>query len=344
MLDAIYALVWFDVRQAMSTRGWYWVITLLTGLLTLAACPLALAQSYPTRAIRIVVPTPPGGSTDLATRLIAAPLSKALGQPIIVENRGGASGAIGADEVAKAQPDGYTLLMIIDQNTILPSLKRHLHHSMVTSFAPISMVGKGSLVLVAHPSIPVRTLAELVAYAKRNPGKLSYASPGTGTSPHLAGELLKQATGLRDITHIPFKGGGEAIGAVLGGQVPLAMLGMAPVLPSIQAGKLHALGVTGATRSPVLPDVPTMTESGYPTLVLTNWLGLVAPAGTPAAVIDRLHSELTKTLQLPAVKQGLARLALEPAASPTPNEFRHEIDRELQRWAAVVSAAGIQAE
>jgi tripartite-type tricarboxylate transporter receptor subunit TctC len=306
--------------------------------------PASGAQSYPSRPIKIVVPTPPGGSTDLTTRMLATPLSQALGQPIVVENRPGASGAIGADVVAKAEPDGYTLLMIIDQNTILPSLKRHLNHSIVTSFAPISMVGKGSIVLVANPSVPARTIPELVAYARSNRGKLSMASPGTGTSAHLAGELFKQVTGLSDITHIPFKGGGEAIGAVLGGQVPLASMGMAPVLPHIKAGKLIALGVTGATRSPALPDVPTMAEAGLPGMVLTNWLGLVAPAGTPPAIINRLHDELLKTLRLPVVVQGLQGLAFEPAPSPSPADFQKEIASELQRWAKIVKSAGIEAD
>lgn len=302
------------------------------------------AQDYPTRPIRIVVPTPPGGSTDLASRLLAPLLSQALGQPIIVENRAGASGAIAADVVAKAEPDGHTLLMIIDQNTILPSLKRHLNHSIVTSFAPISMVGKGSLVLVAHPSVPANTIPELIAYAKRNAGKLSMASPGTGTSAQLAGELFKQVTGLSDITDIPFKGGGEAIGAVLGGQVQLASMGMAPVLPHVKSGKLKALGVTGATRSSALPDVPTMSEAGFPGMVLTNWLGLVAPAGTPPAVVARLHTELLKALRVPSVVEGLARLALEPAPSPTPADFGQEIKGEIQRWSKVVKAAKIEAD
>ena len=302
------------------------------------------AQDYPTRPIRIVVPTPPGGSTDLASRLLVPLLSQALGQPIVVENRAGASGAIAADVVAKADPDGYTLLMIIDQNTILPSLKRHLNHSIVNSFAPISMVGKGSLVLVAHPSVPANTIPELVAYAKRNGGKLAIASPGTGTSAQLAGELFKQVTGLSDITDIPFKGGGEAIGAVLGGQVPLASMGMAPVLPHVKSGKLKALGVTGATRSPALPDVPTMSEAGLPGMVLTNWLGLVAPAGTPPAIVARLHTELLKALRAPSVVEGLARLALEPAPSPTPADFGQEISGEIQRWSKVVKAAKIEAD
>jgi tripartite-type tricarboxylate transporter receptor subunit TctC len=170
------------------------------------------------------------------------------------------------------------------------------------------------------------------------------ASPGTGTSAHLAGELFKQVTGLSDITHIPFKGGGEAIGAVLGGQVPLASMGMAPVLPHIKAGKLIALGVTGATRSPALPDVPTMAEAGLPGMVLTNWLGLVAPAGTPPAIINRLHDELLKTLRLPVVVQGLQGLAFEPAPSPSPADFQKEIASELQRWAKIVKSAGIEAD
>ncbi|MBS0320051.1 MAG: tripartite tricarboxylate transporter substrate binding protein [Proteobacteria bacterium] len=327
----------------MQRRQW-WRYVVCAMLAAGAPHVDAADPAWPTRPIRIVVPTPPGGATDLATRIIAPPLAERLGQPVIVENRPGASGAIGADVVAKAEPDGYTLLMIIDQNAILPFIRRNLNHDLLKSFADISMVGKGSIVLVAYPPTPYNTIPALVAYAKAHPGTLSYASPGTGTSTHLAGELLKQATGLSDLQHVPYKGGGEAMSAVLGGQVPLAMLGMAPALAQIKAGKLKALAVSGPVRATALPDVPTMKEAGFPTLVLANWLGLVAPAGTPPAVVAKLHAALADTLGMPAVVESFDKLALVPSPSPTPDAMHRELDSEMKRWGAVVKAAGVEPE
>ncbi|MCC6197747.1 MAG: tripartite tricarboxylate transporter substrate binding protein [Burkholderiales bacterium] len=305
---------------------------------------LTFAQPWPSRPIRIVVPTPPGGTTDLATRIIATPLSERLGQPIVVENRPGASGAIGANAVAEAKPDGYTLLMIIDQNAILPSIRRNLDHDLLKSFTEISMVGRSLIVLVAYPGVPYSTVGELIAYARAHPKTLSYASPGVGTSTHLAGELFKQATGLSDIQHIPFKGGGEAISAVLGGQVPIAMLGMAPALARIKADKLKALAIAGPARAAALPDVPTMKEVGFPTVTLSSWLGLVAPAGTPPTIVAKLRDALADTLAMPSVIQAFDKLALLPAPSATPDEFRRELEGELKRWGAIVKVAGIEPE
>jgi len=301
------------------------------------------AQAWPAKPVRIIVPHAPGGVTDVITRIVAQPLGEALGQSIIVENRPGASGLLGTEVAARAAPDGYTLLMYVDTNTIFPSTVRQLAHDPDASFTPITLIARGSHVVVAHPSLPVASLKEMIAYAKANPGQLSYASPGTGSPQHLAGETIKQATGI-DVTHVPYKGGGQAIGDIVGGQVKLGVIGMAPVMPHYKAGKLKILAVTGGQRSSLLPEVPTVAESGLPGFETLQWTGIVAPAGTPPEVIARVHSTLVSILKQQAVIDKITALGQEASASPSPDDFHRMIRAEIKRWPAVVKAAGVQPE
>jgi tripartite-type tricarboxylate transporter receptor subunit TctC len=300
---------------------------------------VASAQAYPSKPVRLVVPYPPGGVVDVTTRAIALPLTEGLGQQIVVENRPGGGGNIATDFVARAAPDGYTLLIFADTNTIAPSLYPKLNHDPVKDFAPITMLAAGSHILVAHPSVPAGNLKELIALAKQKPGALAYASPGNGTAQHLGTEMLKTMAGI-NLTHVPYKGGGQAISDVVGGQVPLGMLGLAPALPHIKSGRLKAIAVTGRKRTPVLPEVPTMIESGLPGFSTTLWLGAVAPAGTPAPVIQKLHAEFVKAAHNPAVIERLAAVGLEPATNATPQEFAALIREEIARWTPIVKASG----
>lgn len=301
------------------------------------------AQPWPTKPIRLLVPHAPGGVTDVITRIVAQPLGDALGQTIIVENRPGASGLLGTEVAARAAPDGYTLLMYVDTNTIFPATVKQLAHDPDASFTPITLIALGSHVVVAHPSLPVSNLQELVVYAKAHPGTLSYASPGTGSPQHLAGETIKQTTGI-DLTHIPYKGGGQAIGDIVGGQVKVGVIGMAPAMPHYKAGKLKILAVTGGQRAGMLPEIPTVAESGLPGFSTLQWTGIVAPAGTPPEVITRVHAELTRILQQPAVVAKIAALGQEASPSATPAAFQQMIRTEIKRWPAVVTAAGVKPE
>lgn len=315
----------------------------LAAACALILAPVVSAQTWPSRPIKIIVPHAPGGVTDVVARTLAQPLSEALGQPVVVENRAGAAGLLGTEVAAAAPADGYTLVMLVDTNTIFPSTVKSLRHDPATSFAPITLFGRGSHVLVAHPSLPVSNLQELVAYAKANPNELSFASPGTGSPQQLGFETIKLRSGI-NVVHIPYKGGGQAIIDVLGGQVKLGMVGMAPALPHIKAGKLKALAVTGKSRANVLPDVPTVAESGFPGFETGQWQGLAAPAGTPAVAVNRLHEELLKIMRQPAVAEKMASIGMDSSVSATPNDFAVMLQDELKRWPAIVKAAGIQPE
>jgi tripartite-type tricarboxylate transporter receptor subunit TctC len=301
----------------------------------------AQAQTYPNRPIRMVVPHSPGGVTDVVTRIVSQPLSEALGQSIVVENRPGASGLVGTEAAAKAPADGYTLLQFVDTNTIFPSVLKQIGHDPEKSFVPISLWVRGSHVIIANPAVPANNLKELIAYAKSKPGEVAFASPGIGSPQHLAAEILQAEAGIK-LNHVPFKGGGQAIGDVVGGHVPLGLLGMAPTLPFIRDGKLKVIAVTGANRSSLLPDSATVGESipGFQTI---QWQGLVAPAGTPDAIVQRLHAETVKVMQMPAVIERLKGIGMEVATN-SPAEFRTMIAAELKRWPSVVQKAGIQPE
>ena len=305
----------------------------------------AFAQSgaWPNRPIRIIVSYAPGGVTDIIARAVAQPLGEALGQSVIVENRPGAAGVIGTEMVVAAPPDGYTLLMFVDGNSMMPTAIKNIKHDPVKSFTQVSLLGRGALVLVAHPSLPVASLADVIRYGKANPAALSFATPGKSGPQHLAFESIKATAGF-NAEHIPYKGGGQAIVDVVAGQVKLGMLGMAPALPHIKAGKLKALVVTARERSKLLPEVPTVNESGIPGFEMAQWQGLVAPAGLPAEITARLHTELLKAMRLPTVIEKLSAIGMDSAVSSTPQEFTQMIVRETSRWPDVFKAAGIQAE
>lgn len=317
------------------------LIRLAAAMALVLASSAAFAQAWPSKPIRLVVCYPPGGVTDVIARLVAQPLSEALGQTIVVENKPGANGMIGSEIVAGSAPDGYTLLMYVDGNTVLPSIMKKMPFEPLKAFAPITVLGRGSHVIVAHPTLPVHSLAELIAYARKRPGELSYASPGLASPQSLSMEAIKKASGI-DIVHVPYKGGGQAIADVASGQVKLGVLGMAPALPHIKSGKLVPLAVTGGKRSPLLPNVPTVAEAALPGFETVQWQGMAAPAGTPTAVIARLHDELVRIMATPAVVERLSSIGMDNSTSPTPEDFRRLIESDLARWPAVVKAAGIE--
>lgn len=312
-------------------------------VLVVAGAAAAVGQTWPTRPIRVIVSYSPGGVTDVVARLVAQPLSEALGQSVVVENKPGANGMIGSEIVAGSAPDGYTLLMYVDGNTVLPSIMKKMPFAPLKAFAPITVLGRGSHVIVAHPTLPVHSLPELIAFAKAHPGDLSYASPGLASPQSLSLEAIKKASGI-DIVHIPYKGGGQAIADVASGQVKLGVLGMAPALPHIKSGKLVALAVTGGKRSPLLPDVPTVAEAAVPGFETVQWQGIAAPAGTPPQIIGRIHDALVRIMATPAVVERLKSIGMDNSTSPTPDDFRRMIESDLQRWPAIVQAAGIQPE
>ncbi|MEP6657532.1 MAG: tripartite tricarboxylate transporter substrate binding protein [Betaproteobacteria bacterium] len=311
----------------------------------LAIAPLAHGQaaSYPVRPIRLVVPFPAGGATDILARAIGQRFSEVLGQPVIVDNRPGAGGNIGSELVAKATPDGYTLLMgTVGTHAINPSLYAKMPYDHVKDFAPVILVAGVPNVFVVHPSVPVRTVGEFIAYAKANPGKLNFASSGSGTSIHLAGELFKVMAGVQ-MTHVPYKGSSPAIQDLLGGQVQLMFDNLPSALPQIKAGKLRALAVTSANRTPTLPDVPTVAEAGLPGFEASSWFGVLAPAGTPPAIINRLNAEGVKWLATPEAKEKMQNLGAN-AAGGTPDDFAAHIRAETVKWARVVKDSGAKAE
>ena len=306
----------------------------------LAICTGASAQAWPAKAIHLIVPYAAGGAMDLTARSLAAVMSQTIGQQVIVENRTGGGGLIGTDYVARAAPDGYTLLMYADANTIAPAIYSKLNHDPIKDFAPITNTILGTHIIVGHPSVQANTLKELIELARREPGKLAFGSPGTGTPQHLAGELFKQQAGGLDIQHVPYRGGGQLIVDLVAGQVPLGLIGLPPTLPHIRAGKLKVFAVTARKRSPSLPDVPTVEEAGLAGYETVQWFGPVAPAGTPRPVIERLFAEFTKALNNPVVVERLKGAGLEVAPSASPEAYGEFIRAELARWPAIVKAAG----
>jgi tripartite-type tricarboxylate transporter receptor subunit TctC len=265
----------------------------------------------------MIAPFAAGGATDTVTRTYAERLSAALGQTVIVDNRPGASGTIGLDLAAKAVPDGYTLAAADGTMAIAANLNRNLPYDPRTSFAPISLVSLSTHVLVVHASVPAASVREFIALAKQKPGAYAYATSGAGTEQHLSGELIKKMAGIQ-MTHVPYKGGGQAIVDLVGGQVPVAILGAAPVIPHARAGRLRVLAVTAGQRSSVLPDVPTLAESGFAGFDVSQWLSFVAPAKTPASIVSRLNAEIARIAATPAVREKLATLGIEPATSTPP--------------------------
>lgn len=307
-------------------------------------CASAFAQAWPSKPIHIVAPYAAGGAMDLTSRALAAVMSESLKQQVIVENRTGGQGMIGAQYVARANPDGYTLLMYADAHAIAPAVFLKLNFDPLKDFAPITNTILGTHLIVAHPSVKANSLKELIELAKREPGKLTFGSPGTATPQHLAGELFKQQAGGLDITHVPYRGGGQMIVDLVGGQVPLGVIGLPPTLGHIKAGRLKVFAVTARKRSPSLPDVPTVEEAGLPGYETVQWFGPAAPAGTPRPVIDRLFAEFVKALRQPAVVERLSSAGLEVAPSASPEAYAEFIRAEAARWPAIVKAAGVKPE
>jgi tripartite-type tricarboxylate transporter receptor subunit TctC len=314
--------------------------------LVLALClavPLLAQAAWPERPIRLVVAFPPGGGTDIVARLLVPALSQRLGQPITIDNRGGAGGNIGTEAAAHAAPDGYTLLMgNIAPNAINASTFRHLPYDPERDFAPISLVAVTPNILVVNPSLPARSVADLIALARAQPHTLNFPSAGRGTSSHLAGELFNTMARV-DMVHVPYKGGGPAFTDLLGGQVQLFFATMPAAMPFVKAGKLRALAVTSSQRSATLPELPTIAETGLPGYSAVTWYGLLAPRGTPADIVQRVSREINEILRLPATREQLIAQGFEPAGT-SPAEFQAFIASEIVKWGGVVKAAGMTPE
>jgi tripartite-type tricarboxylate transporter receptor subunit TctC len=311
----------------------------LFALVALLAPNLAGAQGYPTKPIHIVVPFPPGGSTDLLARRIGEKLGAAWGQPVVVDNRGGAGGTIGSDFVAKAAPDGYTLLMgVTGTNAISGALYPNLPYDMVKSFVPVNLVVSAPLVLVAPPSFPAKTVREVVTLLKAKPASVSYGSAGNGTSMHLTGEMFKIAAQVH-MVHIPYRGTAGALQDLIGGQLQLMFADFLVVLPQVQAHSVEAIAVTSKQRSPLLPNVPTVAESGYPGFEALSWQGVFAPAGTPPPIVDQLNREINKALASADLQEYFGSRGFTLGAS-TPAEFKGFVQAETEKWARIVKASG----
>ena len=308
----------------------------------LLAAPACLAQTYPDRPIKLIAPFAPGGPVDAVARVLAPKLSEALGQQLYVENHPGGSGNIGTALAAKAPADGYTILVISSTLVVNPSLFAKLGFDTLKDLAPVSLVAVSPQILLVHPSVPASNIKELMAWAKASPGKHSYAHAGLGTPGYLAGEMLKQAFGL-DLVAVSFNGGGPAITSTIGGHTPIVFTSIASAVSHVKSGTVRALAVTSPRRSPALPDVPTMAEAGAPDQESELILGVLVPAATPRAIVDRLHQEIVRIVALPDVRERLTALGFEPIAS-TPNEFADRIKSEIGKWAEVIRAAGIKAQ
>jgi tripartite-type tricarboxylate transporter receptor subunit TctC len=309
--------------------------------LFLALTTVAAAQDYPTKPIRLIIPFPPGGSNDVVGRLFATKLGERLGKQVIVDNRGGAGGTIGTDLAAKAPKDGYTLLVISLAHAVNPWLYK-LPYDPIKDFTPITILGSGPNVLVVNPQLPVKSVKELVDLAKKEPGKLQYASAGIGSFQHLGGELFKLMAGV-NILHVPFKGGGPAMIDVIGGHTKVMFSSLVQTTPHIQSGKLRALGVGGLERNSVLPDIPTIAEAGVPDYEAVNWWGLVAPAGVPANVVEKIHKEIAAVQEDPDLQkqfeaQGASTVKMSTA------QFGQHMVKEMNKWERVVKESGIKAQ
>jgi tripartite-type tricarboxylate transporter receptor subunit TctC len=320
----------------------YWLQAALLGA-SLTLVGAAIAQSYPSKPIRLVVPFTPGGVTDTSGRLIAEQLSKRLGQQVIVDNKPGASGNIGTQQVAAAEGDGYTLLLGFDGTLVInPHVFPKTGFDTLKDFAPIGKIGDAVLILVANPSFPAKNLKDLIALSKTQAGGLSYGTSGTGGTPHIAGELLRQRTGA-NLVHVPYKGGGQALTDVLGGNIPLVYTAIAGAIPHVKSGKLLPIAVSSSKRASSLPDVATFIENGVSDFEASSWVALLAPAKTPRAIVTRLNTELNAVLNDPEVRERLNGMGI-TAAPGTPESFGAELSRDLSKYGPVVKAAGIKAE
>jgi tripartite-type tricarboxylate transporter receptor subunit TctC len=322
----------------MTVRSLHGLIALACALLFPAEA--AFAQPYPARPVRLVAASSPGGTSDILARLLAQKLTEDYRQQFIVENRAGASGIIGTEFVAKAQPDGYTLLLIQPSLTINPSMFRKLPYDAVRDFAPITLVVDVPQIVSVHPSLPVKNVKELIALAKSKPGEIPIGSPGAGTHPHLTSELFQQRAGIR-LQQVVYKGIGPAFIALVSGEVAVAFSAVPSAMPHIRSGRIRPLGVTTAKRLAALPEVPTISESALPGFVSSQWFGLLAPAGTPRPVIESLHQAIVRAVRSPQTSEKLAAMGMVPVTS-TPEEFARVIREETESWAKVIRAAGIE--
>jgi tripartite-type tricarboxylate transporter receptor subunit TctC len=320
-------------------------ISIACGALLSFAVSVAPAadSSYPTRPIRIIDAFPPGGPSDIVARALSPKLSESLGQTVVVDNRGGASGIVGCEIAAHAAPDGYTLLLgPSGALTIQPTLNPKLPFNVQRDFEPVSQLTTGPQVIAVHPGVAAKSVQDLIALAKAKPAQLNFASGGAGTANHLAAEVLKLAAGI-NIVHVPYKGTGPALASVLGGETQLIISSLLPALPHVKSGKLRALAVTSTSRSSAVPDVPTAAESGLPAFETSSWHGILVPAKTPRAIITRLHAEFVKVLNVPEVRERLTAQGLNIVAS-TPQQFAAHIKSETIKYARVIKQAGIKAE
>jgi tripartite-type tricarboxylate transporter receptor subunit TctC len=318
------------------------VISALTGASLVGVGSLAHAQAYPAKPIRFIIPFPPGGSNDVVGRMFASQLSERLGQQVVVDNRGGAGGIIGTEIAAKSPPDGYTLLLISVAYAFGTSMYKNIPYDPVKAFAPVAILGTGPVVLTVHPSVPANNVKELIALAKAKPGQIQYATAGVGSFQHLSSELFKLQAGI-DMLHVPYKGGGPAMADVIGGHAQVLMGSLIQILPHIRSGKLRVLGTSGTKRNPALPDVPTISEAALPGYEATNWWGILAPAGTPQAIVDRLNKEVGVIVTSNETKKRLEAEGAE-AAQMGPAEFGRFVQAETAKWARVVKDAHITAE
>ena len=323
--------------------GTVWIGMFGGTLFALLPAPEADAQSYPAKAVRMIVPVAPGGSVDTVGRIVAQKMAENMGQQVVVDNRPGASTNIGIELAARAPADGYTILTVSITLVVNPSLFAKLPFDVVRDFAPVSLIAAAPFVLVVHPSVPARSVMELIALAKKQPGKLNYPSGGKGTNSHIGVELFKNLTGTR-IVHVPYRGGGPALMAVLGGEMDLGFIGIVAVVPHVKAGKLRALGITGMKRSSVLPELPTVAQAGVPGYEFAPWYGVLAPAGTPVAIINALNDHIVKTMRAPDLAERFASEGADIVAS-SPGQFASAIKADLARWAKVVKEAeGLRAD
>jgi tripartite-type tricarboxylate transporter receptor subunit TctC len=320
-------------------------ITRRSGLALVALLALAgpaAAQSYPTKPLRVINPWTPGGPAEIVARPIMHKLSEALGQPVVIESRAGANGVIGSAIVARAPPDGYTLLFShVGPIAISPAMQADMPYDSVKDFQPVTQFVSGPTVLVVRPDIPVKSVKELVEYAKANPGKVTYGSVGPGSTTHLAGEMLKMMTGA-DFVHVPYKGAAPVVNDLLGGQIAMAFINVSGALPQIEAGKLRPIAVSTLKRSAVLPELPTVAET-LPGFEVNSWYGFMAPAGTPREIVDRLYSELAKIVKSPEITERLKQAGLDPEAT-TPEQHAAKIKDDIARWATLVKATGAKIE
>jgi tripartite-type tricarboxylate transporter receptor subunit TctC len=326
----------FPPQTRTSTR----FTSLVAAVLLAVAASHAAAQSYPAGPMRIVVPFTPGGGTDILSRILAQKLNESWGQPVVVDNRPGASGTVGTAFVAKAPGDGLTLLIVPAGYAGNPSLYKKLPYDQNRELAPVSLLASGPLVLVVHPSLPAKSVRELIAFARARPGELNYGSPGAGTLPHLSAELFISMNGLR-MVHVPYKGAGAAVTDVMAGRVPIYFMNILQSLSLIKAGKLRALGVTTPGRTPIAPEIPSIAEAGLKGFDMTNWYGLLAPAATPREALVKLNAEVARILKLPELKNRLAEDGMTVVAG-TPEQFAEFLARETAKFSRVIDAAGIK--